>query len=246
MDKKAKEILFKTYWTAFGWRPVHTTDPADFEYAKSKGLMFDRMTISKSDLLSRLHETVKEANLTTITDAFLCSLTNKRLDWRSALASYANAKRILDNPDIDDYHMGHGKDIDVNVLNFERIKFGGVRHHNALYNLLDLQLLQKELIPKPTEADIRTFKEILSFTSQSAHGNTASKLRDSLSAVYKSSKNERHTLIEILACAQILSPLTSDRKEPSKHDWTFALNWRGEDKYNSMRAKYYFGNYGIQ
>lgn len=41
MDKKAKDILFKTYWSSSGWKDNKSTDPSDFVYAKSKGLMFD-------------------------------------------------------------------------------------------------------------------------------------------------------------------------------------------------------------
>ena len=46
MDKKAKSILFKTYWTSQGWKHEFETDPTDFDYAKSKGLMFDTISMS--------------------------------------------------------------------------------------------------------------------------------------------------------------------------------------------------------
>jgi hypothetical protein len=101
MDKKAKNILFKTYWTTEGWimDDNRKIDTADFEYAKDKGVMFDPLTISKTDLFTRLDDSVNSIPLTKITDAFLNSLTNKRLDWRSGLGSYANAKRVLMTPD---------------------------------------------------------------------------------------------------------------------------------------------------
>lgn len=41
MDKKAKDILFKTYWSSAGWKDDKFTAPDDFAYAKEKGLMFD-------------------------------------------------------------------------------------------------------------------------------------------------------------------------------------------------------------
>ncbi|WP_073130876.1 hypothetical protein [Chryseolinea serpens] len=134
MDKKAKDILFKTYWTSAGWISGGNwkTEKADLEYAKEKGLMFDPLTISKSELVTRLEEIVKSISFKKITDAFLCGLTNKRLDWRSGLASYANANRLLKEENSIDYHYGYGVNEDLNVLNFERIKWGGVRHWNGL------------------------------------------------------------------------------------------------------------------
>jgi len=49
MDKKAKKILFSTYWKN-GWLDGDDsyTSPEEFEYAKSRGLMFDSFTISHS------------------------------------------------------------------------------------------------------------------------------------------------------------------------------------------------------
>ena len=248
MDKKAKDILFKTYWTSAGWTSDENrkTLPDDFKYAKEKGLMFDPLTISKADLISNLENVVQAISKKKVTDAFLCSLSNKRLDWRSGLGSYENAKRLLTEKNINDYYYGHGENEDLNVLNFERIKWGGVRHHNGLYNWLDLRLLEKENIPTPTKNDIETFKNILNVISSSEFGETPSKLRDRLTEAYKGSKNERHVLMEIIGCADILKPLRYDRKEPGKHDWTFVLHWRGEDKYDKQKVREYFGEYGIE
>lgn len=47
MDQKARKILMQTYWQSGGWRSGgYTYTEEDFQYAKSKGLMFDRLTIS--------------------------------------------------------------------------------------------------------------------------------------------------------------------------------------------------------
>jgi len=248
MDKKAKDILFKTYWTSAGWISDENrkTETIELEYAKEKGLMFDPLTISKPALIAKIQEIVSIISIKKVTNAFLCSLTNKRLDWRSGLASYANAQRLLLNNNVPDFYFGHGKDEDLNVLNFERIKWSGVRHDNGLYNWLDLSLLDKENIPDPRQQDIEIFKSILNVIDKSEIGETPSKLRDRIKEVFNVSKNERHALMEILGCADILKPLSFDRKEPGKHDWTFALYWRGEDKYDKQNVKKYFGVYGIE
>ena len=247
MDTKAKKILFKTYWSSNGWLNENDRNISqeEFLYAKEKGLMFEPFSISKNELLKKLKELFDSIPQKLVTDAFLSSLTNKRLDWRSALASYANVQRILSNPNYDDYLLGYGENEDLNVLNFERIKWSGVRHSSGLYNYLDLSLLLKENITEPKEEDILIFKNILKTISSSPIGETPSKLRDRLSESIKASKNERHTLMEILGCSEILQPLDYNRKEPGKHDWTFVLYWRGEDKYNGQKVEEYFSPYEI-
>jgi hypothetical protein len=70
-------------------------------------------------------------------------------------------------------------------------------------------------------------------------------LRDNLRSVFNASKDERHTLMEILGSADIIRPLRRDRKEPGKHDWNFVLQWRGEDGYDKNNVRFYFGQYGI-
>ena len=247
MDKKAKDILFKTYWTATGWTNDKNRhlEPADFEYAKSKGLMFDNLTISKPELLKRLGESVSNISLKTITDAFLCGLTSGRCDWRSGLASYANAHHLLRGHNVHEYYFGYGKNIDLNVLNFERIKWGGVRHWQGSYNMLDLELLSKETIPLPTDDDKKQFAQILHEIENADPQETASKLRDRLRDVINISKSERGALLEILGCAGIILPLKFNRKMPSKCDWTFLAQWRGEDKYCEKNCDYYFGSYNL-
>lgn len=245
MDKKAKDILIKTYWSANGWKREAETAPADFEYAKSMGVMFDSVDLTKEELLSRLSEISHSIPVKKVTDAFLSSLTNKRLDLRSGLGSYANAKRLLTKPDYPDYYFDYGKNLNLNVLNFERIKFGGVRHSYALYNWLDLELLSKEDITLPTQEDIDKFKSIINIIYSSQSGDTPGTLRDNLQRALKFSKNEAHNIMEILACAEIIEALNYDRKEPGKHDWTFMTYWRGEDAYNKQMTKFYFENYGI-
>jgi hypothetical protein len=45
MDAKARQILFRTYWSG-GWtdRDWQSASPEDFAYAKAQGIMFDPVT----------------------------------------------------------------------------------------------------------------------------------------------------------------------------------------------------------
>jgi len=242
MDKKAKSILFKTYWTAKGWKGNIELKTEDFEYAKSKGLMFDSLTIELTELKTELKLLVNRIKKEKLVKGFLSSLTNKRLDWRSAIGSYFNAKLVLENKR-KFYHSETFKyeNEDLNVLNFERIKWGGVRHSDLIYNYIDLKIFEKENISNPTNQDIEIFKDILNCIENSNQGDYPSKLRDRLKNVIKISKDQRHTLMEILACCEILKPKDYNRPTTGRHDWSFVEYWRGEDKFNNQIVNKYFG-----
>ncbi|SDH82090.1 hypothetical protein SAMN05421818_11715 [Myroides phaeus] len=275
MDKKAKNILFKTYWKS-GWINVkdRQTTPDDLAYAKAKGLMFDPLTISHDTCLDLIANILPTISTQHVAKAFLSSLSTRRLDWRSGVASYFIAKQLTPHKytkaisgqsyDLNgnvthiSYTCGicrdlkygiigdeHYVDKDLNVLNFERIKWGGVRHGELVYTLFDLQQLQAADIPEPTIEDIEIFKNILTVIENSQPNDYPSALEKNLASVVKSTKDERQILIEILACIDILKPASYDRPVKGKHDWTFVTYWRGEDKYNKDALKQYFGKYII-
>lgn len=252
MDKKAKHILFQTYWSAEGWRDKPVTAPDDFLYAKEKGMMFDPFTISHDDCVSQIVKLAASISMEQTAKAFLSSLSTRRLDWRSGIASYHIAKLIPLHtyvPVESGYSYEDGKvtavshtcgicrslkhgvrgnenyiDSDLNVLNFERIKWGGVRHGDLLYTLFDLTQFKKEPIPEPSAADTAIWKEILCAICSCKPGDYPGVLRDKLKDIpgLRSSKDERSVLIEILACIGVLTPKSYNRPTRGKHDWKFA------------------------
>lgn len=276
MDKKAKSILFKTYWSSKGWKDEYTTSPDDFIYAKEKGLMFDPITISHDVCIDQIIKIVNSISSEQVVKAFLSSLSTRRLDWRSGIASYYIAKLFTSHkytPVESGYSYKDGKVIavsytcevcqklkygvignekyienDLNVLNFERIKWGGVRHGELLYILFDLNQFRKEQIAEPTETDIVIFKDILNAINSCKAGDFPSVLRDKLKDIpeFKSNKDERAVIIEILACIGILNPMSYDRPTSGKHDWNFVQYWRGEDGYDTKAVEKYFGKYLVQ
>lgn len=273
MDKKAKNILFKTYWSSKGWRSERTTPPDDFIYAKEKGLMFDPVTISHDDCVSQIIETADSISSEQIAKAFLSSLSTRRLDWRSGIASYYIAKLLPSHkytPVESGYSYNDGKLVavsytcavcrdlkygvigrenyienDLSVLNFERIKWGGVRHGDLLYTLFDLKQFQKEQISEPTETDIAILKGILNAVDSCKTDDFPSALRDKLKDIpeLKSNKAERSVILEILACIGILKPKSYNRPTSGKHDWVFVEYWRGEDGYDIDAVERYFSYY---
>ncbi len=274
MDKKAKNILFQTYWKN-GWigDEDRKTNPIDFAYAKEKGLMFDPLTISHDDCVKRIIEMADKITIEQAAKAFLSSLSTRRLDWRSGIGSYFIAKLFTPHqytPVVSGHSYENGvivhtaytcqicRDLkygiyghdfyeneDLNVLNFERIKWGGVRHGDLIYTFFDLEQFAKEQITDPTKEDLEILKGILSAAGSCKQGDYPSVLRDKIKDVpnFKSSKDERSIILAILACIGVLQPASYDRPTSSKHDWTYVEFWRGEDKYNKKAVDTYFGKY---
>jgi hypothetical protein len=91
MDKKAKKILMSTFWSASGWKQERGPfSGEDFECAKSKGLMFDSITITHNEIMDRLHELHQQvATKKRVAAAFLHSLSTRKVHLRSALSSWA-------------------------------------------------------------------------------------------------------------------------------------------------------------
>jgi len=273
MDKKAKNILFRTYWKN-GWidKKDRKIEPSDFEYAKSKGLMFDTINITHDQCVNEILDIVNKISLEKVSKAFLSSLTNGRLEWRSGIASFYIAKQLtkhkykktvsghgFDNKgriNHTAYTCGICRDLkhgivgdkeyideDLNVLNFERIKWGGVRHGQLVYTLFDLKMFDKENITEPTVEDITIFKNILETIESSQANDYPGKLEQRLSGMIKSSKSERQVLMEIMACIEILKPSSYDRPSTDRNDWRFVEYWRGTDKYNREAVKKFFRKY---
>jgi hypothetical protein len=144
LDKRALKILFDTYWTSRGWKreDEYRVSPEDFAYAKAQGVMFEPIKIEHAQILTRISNAISKLDCRRVADAFLASLSTRRLDLRSVLGSYAVFQHL---PHHDPNGVGRrcgicGLDWSVdlenlNVLNFERLKWGGVRHSNPTYDI---------------------------------------------------------------------------------------------------------------
>ncbi len=272
MDKKAKKILFNTYWNN-GWIDSQNRSLSndDFEYAKSKGMMFDPFSITHDECIDQITALIPKIDPNLIAKAFLSSLSSRRLELRSGIASYYIARQIPEHkytPVVSGQFYKDGKithtsyvcqvcqnakygiigykdysNEDLNVLNFERIKWGGVRHGDILYTLFDLQQFIKENIQEPTADDILIFEKILDIVFRCEPNDSPGKLEAKLKDIIKSSKSERKVLLEILACIEVLKPASFDRSLNGRSDWVYIGHWRGEDGYNVDVVNRLFGKY---
>ena len=266
MDKGLK-LLFTIYWNSGMWGYQEPTSE-DFEQAKREGYMFDPPPVRTHDeTLGLLHRVLEQISPSDVANAFLFSLSTRKLQFRSARGSYYYAMAIPHHG-----HEGHGtcyfcdwielggKHSDYNVFNFERYKWGGVRHTSPEYALFDLE--QFLLLPKvtPSPEDWNILKSILHAMNELPAGKKVGAYRELITKkkLLKSNKSEVAVLLNILGISGILSgkeaPCYCDafvdvwQRSPQEHtnDYEYPVNWwHVSDGVNEERFLKVFGiNYG--
>lgn len=223
--------LIDAFWSSQGWRtpPAWPAKP-DFEAAVRRGVMFAEPRILDHD--GWVHAAKKAAERLTptqIEDAFLASLTSRRLDLRSALSSYMIATRLPRHvyraaprqpicPDC--FVTSPEREEDLNVLNFERFKWGGVRRDNIVYAAFDLEQFRLAPRPNATEQDVTLGKQLLDTLRSLPPGTTAPAAAKHLRAL-KGNKAEREELLDILGICSILQT-----PQHPGHLTQFVPHWR--------------------
>lgn len=140
------------------------------------------------------------------------------------------------------------------MLNFERFKWGGVRHLDPLYIAFDLEQYSKAEKLVPTSDDYEILNKIFSIANEfSVEGNIRN-LEKAISKVLKFNKEEREVLLQILGFCSILAtdehpgfigrfiPF-DERQEPShsKNDWSYPVCWwKGKHGLNRSAVKAVF------
>ncbi|MCL6603185.1 MAG: hypothetical protein K6T94_09950 [Paenibacillus sp.] len=263
MDKKAKKVLLNTFWTASGWKDRPDAFAGeDFNYAKDKGLMFDPITINHDQLVERIQELNSTMTKERVASAFLHSLSTKKVYLRSALSSWALTTKvplhsygersvILPNysrcGDCNFHSLMSEREyvnVDLNVLNFERIKWGGIRLNDLLYCWLDLELFIKEEVVEPTAEDIAILHKMTKVIQECEDHESARSLEKRLKDIIPSSKNERDVIMEVWGYAGLLVQRDTPRKlRGGYHDFNSVAGWQGDDGYSQEALEYYFGAY---
>ncbi|OKP92381.1 hypothetical protein [Paenibacillus sp. P32E] len=262
MDKRAKKVLQTTFWSSAGWKNVPAIYAGeDFEYAKSHGLMFDPVTITHDECVRRIRELHDSAvTKERVATAFVHSLSSRKVHLRSALSSWALTSGLAlhtfeQHPlerasysccgDCNAGNIMSDKNYinaDLNVLNFERVKWGGVRLNQLLYCWLDLELLSREEELSISREDLRILRRLIEAVEECDPGDTARKLEKRWKDLFPSSKQERDVLMEIWGFAGILVPQEEPRPgRGGDSDFISVANWRGEDRISREKLEFYFG-----
>lgn len=213
---EALRVLMDTYWTSAGWRSSRAwPTPELLRVAVDAGVMSDSPRTEDHDSwVKAARAAVAPLSAIEVGEAFLASLTSRRLDLRSALGSFAVARFL---PEHTFEAAGHGDRCRIcglseaaetfaqgmNELNFERFKWGGVCRDNVEYVAFDLE--QFALAPRlrPTQADVELGRRMIDQLRQLPAETTAARAVTHLKMI-KGNKDERDVLIGILGVCGIL------------------------------------------
>ena len=143
------------------WQPE--TPANDFSYAKAAGLMFDPVHLTHDQAIDWALRSKKLVSKESVVAGFLASLSSRRLELRSVLGSFAVLRnfplhrwRRIDGAEhfcpVCGAYDGSAGDEDLSVLNFERFKWGGVRHSDPRYAAFDLERFAEIDVPSPTDS----------------------------------------------------------------------------------------------
>jgi hypothetical protein len=263
LDRKAVRILTETYWSSAGWKRHPETPAEDFAYAKRHGTMFDLIAMSHDQAIKAATDAVSAVSKDAVIVAFLASLSSRRLDLRSALGTYAAGRHMephcFENNGLrqacaycGDYDLL--RPIDLNVLNFERMKWGGVRHDQPTYIAFDLQTFETIPNATPVDEDVKILRLILDIAGSMPATARPNHLDKALAKVLPSNSAERRTLIAILGFAGVLVdpsrpnfrtefvPIERRERTPwHTDDWSYpAMWWMGSHGVNQSAVNEWF------
>jgi hypothetical protein len=208
------------FWSPQGWRRQPTPPaPEVLSQAIADGVMFAESEVQDHDSwIEAARRAAASVSVEQVGDAFLESLSTRRLDLRSALGSYAIARLLPEhsytpvsralNPHAVNLRCeicGHypGSKQDLNVLNFERFKWGGVRRADVCYVAFDMSQFTRAPRRGSTNADLQIGRQLIDVFRQLPDDTTAPQAVAHLTMV-KGNKAERANMLDILGVCGIL------------------------------------------
>lgn len=244
---RALRPLMATFWSATGWRRSPAwPEPEVMAEAVRAGVMFSEPVQRDHDGWVRAaREAASQVSTRKVGEAFLASLSSRRLDLRSALGSYAVGRHLPEHS-IAPGHTGRcqecalwrrtGEDAEnLNILNFERFKWGGVRHDCVSYIAFDLEQFTRAPKMHLREEDVALGRQMISVLRGLPAATTAAQAAPQLSMI-KGNKDERDTLMQILGLCGIL--------RTPEHPG-YATSFVPHDQRTGPSQRFWFGSYPI-
>ena len=186
---------------------------------------FDPVRLTHDDAVRRLLSVRKQISLKQVSDAFVASLSTRRLDLRSGLGSFAYAAHFPDHElasspsygapsgnifceicGICSPPEGEAVEHNLNVLHSNRFKYGGIWHSDPVYAWFDLEQFAASDQPSPTEEDYAILRAIIDVADSMPRDSRANDLKKALSKLFPSNDWERRNLVECLGMCGVLAP----------------------------------------
>jgi hypothetical protein len=268
-QKRALKILFDTYWSSKGWKSAGNrgwtpqTPPDDYALATKAGLMFPSREITHDAALDQIGRLRASISPRRVGAAFVESLSSGRIGLRSGLGSYAVALRMplhrFASSSNDRRCRVCGSyltdDLDCNILNFERHKWGGVRHTHPSYIAFDLERFMVESVGASPVYDPEVLRRLIAAVESIEVDGKLLELVRAFKSVVPGNDAQRRTVISILGFAGILRiadhpgffqsfTQLADREETRwyKDDWPYPIRWwKGGRGIDTEALKFWFG-----
>lgn len=277
MNKKAIDILRKTMKTAqkeslknwWDWDTyMQYITKDDFAYAKLHSAMFDKVSLHHNDIIKRIKNAVATIDKQNVVDAFVYSLSSRKLEYRSFLSSYCIAS-VLPEHDFTPCPLPNDticsicglntyefkEPIDFNTINFFKYNHGSC-FDSAVSILFDIEQFSTFSIVKPTDDDYRVLGELKKAIKASLPNDRIPQLKKNISKIIKSNDEERLGLINILGVIGILHDdehfgyadkyvSYTEREERSVRfdDAAYPAGWwQGKFGVDEEKWNYWFGN----
>lgn len=219
---------------------------------------------------------VRRIKLDQVVEAFVYSLSSRRLDLRSALASYIVGRTLP----IHSFHQHHlanfplcsvcgsgffgGRRADWNRFSFERHHWGGVWIHDPYYIAFDLEQFAAGDHPTASVTDWSRMRDLLAVIRETSAANPELRPGDLAkqlhTAIPASNESQRRRLITTLSVVGILET----RRNPSfrrgwidfdarpdppewKSNWFYPAGfWRGADGIDQSAVDEFFHELSIR
>jgi hypothetical protein len=256
---RARQILLDTFWEGGGWRRGPAIAPDELDIAKAAGYMFDPSVSTHDGAVSRAINAAYSIEPRDVAHAFVASLTTRRLEYRSALGSFAFA-RFLPH-----HQAGNSRGrslcdvcgdpiedrlVDWNLENFLRIKWGGMGHGIPSYMSFDLERFNELEKIEPTSEDWVILEKILAIAASQDPKARPDHLERAINKTVSSNRHERRVLLQILGFAGILKPRIvipifdrfvpfTERGTETELAYPFSA-WRGVDAVDHDAVSFWF------
>jgi hypothetical protein len=208
-----------------------------------------------ADVVARLRLLADILSARQVADAFVASLGSRLLEPRSALGSFAFARVLPEHPltprpgtfgticslcGWSRMPPGHEKQDQETAQHMatERRQWGGVRHLDPQYALIDLTEFRGLDAAEPSDEDWRRLDLILLTPALLAPDAKAADLERAIQSTLSSNKNERQVLIQLLGYSGVLEapehpsffdeyvpPDARDLPRQRFADWGYPVIW---------------------
>lgn len=209
--------LHDAFWSR-GWRADRRdikgefdTSP-DLQAAVSAGVMFGSDRRETHDgWIAAAQQAAQKVTAEDVAAGFLSSLSTRRMDLRSGLSSYVMATRMPAhsfearprNPDCPVCFTFDPEEVDLDMLSFQRFKWGGIWVWHIPYVAFDLEQFRRAPRPQVTDDDLILGRRMLDTLRSLPEGTTATKAVTALNFI-PGNKAERERLMDILGICSVL------------------------------------------